>query len=121
MHAVEHEFALLVVHGRAHRDDAGGALLFQFDDLERRIERVALDYAGEKTRGLFEEGDEGIRDLVRKLPGACGREADDLKPVREQSGIATPAAIFDIVMDRMIVAGDELEGCEIRGIHRTAR
>src|SRR5947209_6074229 len=48
-------------------------------------------------------------------------KAQHLKAVRERTGMAALAAIFDVVMDRMIVARDRLEGGEIRVGDGTAR
>src|ERR1700704_6396206 len=45
--------------------------------------------------------------------GAGGGEAQHLKPVRERAGMAAFAAIFDIVMDRMVVGRNRLKRGEI--------
>jgi len=45
--------------------------------------------------------------------GAGGGEAQHLKPVRERAGMAAFAAIFDIVMDWVVVGRNRLEGGEI--------
>src|ERR1044071_5436253 len=58
---------------------------------------------------------------MRKGARPGGGEAEHLKPVRQRSRMAALAAIFDIVMDRVIVTGDGLKRREIGIGHRTAR
>src|SRR5258708_34908694 len=49
-----------------------------------------------------------------KGAGAGRGEAQYLEAMRQRPGVAALAAIFDIVMDRMIVGRDRLEGGKIR-------
>src|SRR6516165_7808720 len=48
-------------------------------------------------------------------------ETQDLEAVGERTFVAALAAIFEVVMDRMIVGGDRLEGGEVRLGHGAAR
>src|SRR5947209_8548422 len=50
---------------------------------------------------------------MRESAGAGGGEAQHLKPVRQRAGMAALAAIFDIVMDRVVIARNGLERGEI--------
>ena len=50
---------------------------------------------------------------MRKGAGACGGEAQDLQAVRERTRMAECFAIFDIVMDWVIVEADGLECGEV--------
>ena len=121
MLAAHHQFAALVVDCRAHDDHAGGATRDEFDDLQRRIDGVAREHAGEKLRRLLQERDQRVRHFVREAAGAGRREADDLQSVREQARIAACRAVFGVVVDRVVVAGDDLERGEIRVRHGAAR
>src|SRR5580704_16300583 len=56
-----------------------------------------------------------------KSPGPGGGEAQHLEAVRQRTGMSALAAIFDIVVDRMIVGGNGLECGEIRLGHGPAR
>src|SRR5271168_4534915 len=53
--------------------------------------------------------------------GARGGEAQNLKSVGERGGQPALTAIFDIVMDRVIVGRDRLKGGEMRLGHSAAR
>src|SRR5437868_7934913 len=50
---------------------------------------------------------------MREGAGASGGEAQHLKAVRQRTGMAALAAIFDVVMDRVVVGRDGLEGRKI--------
>jgi hypothetical protein len=50
---------------------------------------------------------------MREGAGASGGEAQHLKAVRQRAGMAALAAIFDVVMDRVVVGRDGLEGRKI--------
>src|SRR5439155_22813514 len=67
----------------------------------------------QEFRRLLDEGDERLADHMRENAGAGGGEAQHLKPVRQRAGMAALAAIFDIVMDRVVVGRDGLERGEI--------
>src|ERR1700736_5789769 len=121
MLAGQDELALLIVDGRAHDDHAGGTLADQFDDLEHRIEGIAGHYRPEKFGRWLDDPDERIRYLVRKPTRAGRREAQHLQAVRQRAGKAARPAEFDVVMDRMVVAGHGLKRREVRVRHRAAR
>src|SRR5207237_193141 len=50
---------------------------------------------------------------MRESAGAGGGEAQHLKAVRQRAGMAALAAIFDVVMDRVVVGRDGLGGRKI--------
>src|ERR1044072_1225342 len=58
---------------------------------------------------------------MREGAGARGGEAQDLKAVRQRTGMTALAAIFDVVMDRMIIGRDGLKSREIGLGDRAAR
>lgn len=114
MFSVQHQFAVLVVNGGVHRDDARRALGFEFGDGEGGVERVA-GVDGFQELGLhFDEADQRFADHVGEQACAGRGEAQDLQAVGEQALVALGAAIFFIVVDRVVVAGDGLEGREVR-------
>jgi len=63
---------------------------------------------------LLGERDQRVADGKRKIAGPRRGETQDLEAVRQQSRVAALAAIFDIVMDRVIVGRKGLEGGEMR-------
>src|SRR6185312_14777982 len=114
VNAVEDEFGFLVVDGGAHRDDAGRVLRHQFGDLQRGIERVAGIDRLQEFRAYLDEADQAFADDMWKQPRARSREAQNLEPMRQRRGVTELPAIFDVVMDRMIVEADGLERREVR-------
>src|SRR5262249_27737884 len=58
---------------------------------------------------------------MREGAGAGRGEAKHLKPVRQRAGVSALSAIFDVVMDRVIVAGHGPERGKIGLGHRAAR
>src|SRR5580692_2363702 len=103
MLTIEHEFAFLIMHRRAHDDDAGGLLLHKLGDFERGIERIAGENAFEEFRAHLDEADEALAHDMRKQSCARSREAQNLQAMRERRGITEALAIFVIVMDWVIV------------------
>ena len=75
----------------------------------------------QKFRGLLDKRDQRIADGEREAAGARSGEAQNLEAVRQRARMAAPAAVFDIVMDRMIIAREHLESGEMSLGHRTAR
>lgn len=112
MAAVQDEFAALVVDGGAQADDAGGSVGGEFVDFEGGVDGVAGVDRGEEAGGLFEEGLEGVFDHVGEEAGAGGGLDGDLVAVGEEVGVAVAAAVFDVVVDGVVVAGGGLEGEE---------
>src|SRR6202034_1830668 len=51
---------------------------------------------------------------MRELAGTGRGEAQHLQPMGEQAFVAAGVAELDIVMDRVIVPRQQLEGCEMR-------
>ena len=62
---------------------------------------------------MLDERDQRLADHMREGAGASGGEAQHLKAVRQRAGMAALAAIFDVVMDRVVVGRDGLEGGKI--------
>src|SRR5690348_4043554 len=58
---------------------------------------------------------------MREGASARSGEAQDLKAMRERTGMTALAAIFDVVMDRVIVGRDGLKSREIGVRDRAAR
>src|ERR1051325_2441072 len=58
---------------------------------------------------------------MREGAGARGGEAQHLKAMRQRTGMAALAAIFNVVMDRVVVGRDGLKGREISFGDRAAR
>lgn len=111
--AVEDEVAVLVVDGGAEGDDAGGGLAFEFGDGEFGVEGVAGVDGFEEAAGLFDEAYEAVTEDVGKEPGAGGGEGEDLESVGEEAGVAVGVAVGAVVMDGVVVAGEELECGEV--------
>jgi hypothetical protein len=118
--AREHQLGALVVNRRRHDHDPGRALGYQRGDDELGIERVADMDRREEPAGKLGERDQALGDRMREAAGPGRGERQHLQPVRQQVGMAVGAAIFDVVMDRMIVAGEELERGEMRRRNRAA-
>src|ERR1700720_2477709 len=111
--AGQDELVLLVVYADPDRHDSGGALWGQRRDGEARVQRVAGIDRIQELRRLLDERDQRVADHMGEGAGAGGGEAQHLKPVRQRAGMAALAAIFDIVMDRMVVGRYRLKGGEI--------
>src|SRR3546814_17407614 len=58
---------------------------------------------------------------MRENAGARGRLDQHLEAVGEEAGVAARPAVFDIVVDRMVVARSSLEGGELRLGDRSRR
>ena len=74
---------------------------------------LADDGRHRQTEKLLDKGDQRVADDMGEGAGAGGRKAQHLKPVCQGAGMAALAAVFDIVVDRVIVGGDRLERREI--------
>ena len=59
--------------------------------------------------------------MCGKLPAPDRREGEHLKSVRQHPAQPVRAAELDVVVDRVIVAGNHLEGGEMRFRHGAAR
>ncbi len=91
MHAIEHEFALLIVHGGAHRDDAGRPLRHKLGDRQRRIKRVAGINGFEEFRADLDEADQLLADDMRKQPAPAAVKLNTWSPCA--SGAGWPSAL----------------------------
>src|SRR6266446_10422793 len=108
--AGEDKLAVLVVDGGGEGDHTGRALRRQRRYLEHRIEGVSGMNRLQEFRGLLDKGDQRVADSVGKGAGPRCGEIEDLEAVRQRPLVPAPAAILDIVMDRVIIGRDRLEG-----------
>jgi hypothetical protein len=102
--AGEHKLAALVVDRGCHDHDAGRALGLERRDAKLGIERVADVDGFEESAGNLGECDQAIAGRVREAAGAGCRERQHLKTVGQHVPMTVPPAIFQVVMDRMVVA-----------------
>ena len=102
--AGKHELTSLIVHCSCEGHDAGRALRRQRRNFDDRVERVSRVDRLQELRRLLGERDQRVADGKRKIAGPRGGETQDLKAMREQPRVAALAAIFAVVMDRVIVA-----------------
>src|SRR6516164_2218311 len=119
--ARKNEFAPLVVHARRERDDTGGTLRHQCRNLEHWVKCVTGKDRLQKFRRLLDKRDQRVADGEREAAGARRGDAQNLEAVRQRARVAAPAAVFDIALDRMIIAREHLEGGEMSLGHRAAR
>src|SRR6185436_8550633 len=115
--AGEHEVAVLVMDGRGHHHNAGRALRNEFGDGECGVKRVARVDPFQEFGRLLEEADQPVADHVREQAGADRARGQHLESVRQQPAMPVRAAELDVVMDRMVIAGDDLKGGEMRLRH----
>src|SRR5262249_43934943 len=77
-------------------------------------ERVADIDTFQELRRLLDEADQAVADDVRESPRPSGAERQHLKAMRQKAVVAVRATVLDVVVDRVVVAGDRLEGQEVR-------
>src|ERR1700731_360199 len=84
------------------------------NNLESRIERVSGMYFLEKLAGRLGECDEHVSDVLRKerCPGSCEREY--LQAMHYRGCVSMTPRILHVVVNRMIVSRNGLEGCGMR-------
>src|SRR6266850_465635 len=119
--AGEDKLAVLVVDGGGEGDHTGRALRRHRRSLEHRVEGVSGMNRLQEFRGLLDKGDQRVADSVGKGAGPRCGESEDLEAVRQRPLVPAPAAVLDIVMDRVIIGRDRLEGGEMGFGHRPAR
>lgn len=111
--AIQHQFPVLVVNGGLHRHQPGCTLGFEFSHRQFRIERVVGENTLEEFCLDFNKANQGVTDHVREQARTGGGKAQDLQAMGKRTFQAALAAIFGIVVDRMIVARHCLEGRKI--------
>lgn len=74
-----------------------------------------------RMRARLDHPDQRGADFVRKGSRAGGGEAEDLQSMRQRARKPERAAIFSVVMDRVIVEAHRLKGREIRVADRPGR
>src|SRR6516162_1809367 len=102
--AGEHELAALVVHCGREGDNASRTLRGELCDLDHRVRRVSRVDRLQESRRLLGEGDQRVADGEREIAAPRGGETEDLEAMRQQTRVTALAAIFNVVMDRVIVA-----------------
>ena len=84
------------------------------NNLESRIERVSGMYFLEKLAGHLGKRDEHISDVLRKERCPGSREREDLQAMHYRGRMSVTPRILHVVMDRMIVSRNALEGRGVR-------
>src|SRR5262249_60338315 len=106
-------FTSLVVDGNGDGDDPGRALWRQRGNFQHRVERVAGKDRLQEFRGLLDKSQQRVADRVGEAARPRGGEAQDLEAVGERRRQTALPAIFDIVMDRVVVDGEGLKRDEM--------
>jgi hypothetical protein len=110
----EHEFTSLVMDRGSRRYLATISLRGESDNLESRIERVSGMYFFEKLAGRLGKRDEHVPNVLGKerCPGSCEREY--LQAMHHRSRVSMTPRILHVVVNRMIVSRNSLEGRGMR-------
>src|ERR1700693_2361551 len=84
------------------------------NNFESRIERISGMYFLEKLAGCLSKRDEHVSDVLRKecCPGSCEREY--LQAMHYRGCVSMTPRILHVVVNRMIVSRNGLEGCGMR-------
>jgi hypothetical protein len=110
----EHEFAALVMDCGPRRYLAAIALRGESNNLESRIERISGMYFLEKLAGCLGKRDEHVSDVLRKERCPWSREREYLQAMHYRGCVAVTPRILDVVVNRMIVSRNGLEGRGVR-------
>ena len=110
----EHQFTVLVMDCGPRRYLAAISLRRERNNLESRIERVSGMYFLQKLAGRLKERDEHVSDVLRKerCPGSSEREY--LQAMHYRCCVSVTPRILDVVVNRMIVCRNGLEGRSVR-------
>src|ERR1700675_1353047 len=84
------------------------------DNLKGRIERISGMYFFEKLAGRLRKRDEHVSDVLRKEGCPGSREREYLQTMHYRSRVSVTPRIFHVVVNRMIVSRNGLEGRGVR-------
>src|ERR1700677_4270075 len=84
------------------------------NNLERRIERVSGMYFLEKLAGRLGKRDEHVSDVLGKECCPGSREREYLQPMHYRGCVSVTPRILHVVVNRMIVSRNGLEGRGVR-------
>jgi hypothetical protein len=84
------------------------------NNLESRIERVSGMYFLEKLAGRLGKRDEHASDVLRKECCPGSREREDLQTMHYRGCVSVTPRILHVVVNRMIVSRNRLEGRGVR-------
>src|SRR6202035_5841033 len=84
------------------------------NNFESRIERISGMYFLEKLAGRLGKRDEHVSDVLRKERCPGSREREDLQAMHYRGRMSVTPRILHVVMDRMIVSRNALEGRGVR-------
>src|SRR5713101_6378655 len=90
------------------------SLRVDINNLESRIERVSGMYFLEKLAGRLGKRDEHISDVLRKERCPGSREREYLQAMHYRSCVSMTLRILHVVVNRMIVSRNGLEGRGVR-------
>jgi len=110
----KHEFTALVMDCGPRRYLAAISLRGQSNNLESRIERVSGMYFLEKLAGCLGKRDEHVSDVLRKERCPGSREREYLQAMHYRGCVSVTPRILDVVVNRMIVSRNRLEGRGVR-------
>jgi hypothetical protein len=112
--AVEHELTPLVMHRRPRGYDARASLRCQLNDFELGIQRITrMHLIQESTQGARKR-QKHIANVLRKEGGTRSSEGENLQSMHHRSSAPVSARVLDIVVDRVIVSRNRLEGGGMR-------
>jgi hypothetical protein len=108
--ARQHELPALVVDGDRRDHDAVVTLGLQAGDCQRRVQGVPGVHQGQEGARLLKEADEHLADEVREQSrSGCG-ECQHLQAVDNRRDMSVRARPLGVVVHRVIVHRDRLEG-----------
>src|SRR6266542_1030931 len=111
--AIEDGLAPLVGERHAQREQAGGALALEGDDLVLGLDGVADERRAEEARGLLEEGHDRALDERRQRGGAHRGHRGEQQAVGETTAEASALGVLVVVVQGMRVTGEPREEHEV--------
>ena len=110
----EHEFTALVMDRGPRRYLAAISLRGESNNFESRIERISGMYFLEKLAGRLGKRDEHVSDVLRKERCPGSREREYLQAMHYRGCVSMTPCILYVVVNRMIVSRNGLEGRGMR-------
>jgi hypothetical protein len=110
----EHEFTALVMDPDPRRYLAAISLRGERNNLESRIERISGMYFLEKLAGRLGKRDEHVSDVLRKERRPGSREREYPQAMHYRGCVSVTPRILHVVVNRMIVSRNGLEGRGVR-------